>query len=650
MPSNMIRFMLRVILSGGILLLVALVYRGALHTSFWGDDYYNLYNLNLIDSEGYLYYIFNGIAGPSGRPLSLLTFAWQHESWPLDSYSFKVVNFGIHLINGILIYFLGRRLVPGVSSTGSGRELLPLLTAALWLLHPIQITTVLYVVQRMTQLAVFATLAGLYGYLYFREKYIATSSLNNLAGMSFSVGGGMVLGVLAKEIGILLPLYILVLEGTLLSCMFKDIRSRWWGGCFLIAPLAVLAGYMLMNFNSTLLDFQTRHFGMLERLLTQPMVLFDYLAKIILPQRGAYSIFNDDFPVVTGWLMPPEMIVYLIGIVALLGLGWHYRRRCPIFGFAVLWFFAGHALESSFLSLELYYEHRNYLPLLGPCVLAAWFVTRLCDKYGDRLGYMAALVMMALLASVTAKETASYEDPYLKAVERASVQPTSVRAWSHLMDLYVLMDDYDRYLATFSQITTNHNHALLLYIKKVYFTACLFKREVPERDWDEIFANLDLDEWYARGTIGALDEIVEAMLNRDCRLVNPYRFVELIIRLTDQPRYFKYGDMLHQLASLVCIHIGDGECALTNINEAIRLNPLPKYFELHLKLLIGMQDREGAQATLAEYRNYLKKNRRLIIANKAGLDSLDKQVLQMADATRGDESRSGAETAQDPTL
>lgn len=615
---------------GGLFLLTCLVYYGALGSHFWGDDYYNLYGLELIETNGYSNFIFNGIAGPSGRPLSLLSFALQHESWPNNPFSFKLANLCLHLLNGLLIYLIGKRVVTHLPGMGAGRGSFPLVVTALWLLHPLQISTVLYAVQRMTQLAVFFTLAGILGYLVFRGKYLLTGRVRGLLYMGLAVGAGTIFGVLSKEIAILLPLYILILECTLLAGISRDIRFRWWAGLFLVAPLFLLMGYLTLHFPDTQMGYQSRHFTMSERLLTQPMVLFDYLAKILLPIPGVYSIFNDDFPVVSGLLQPPSAIIYLLGIAGMLGLGLYWRRRRSVIGFAILWFLGGHALESSFISLELYFEHRNYLPLLGPCVLVAWVVSCVHGKYGRNIGYTTALIILVYLGLISARETASYENPYAKAVERVVMQPASARAWSYLMDLQVAAGGYDRFTEGFREATSKQNHALLLYVKKIHATACHFHREVPVSDWDALFANLNLDEWSVTGTIGSINDLVEAMLHRDCQGVNPYRLMGLIIRLTEQPRYQRYRGMLHELATLICIHIGDSGCALANIRQAVHLSPHAQRYELQLNLLIALEDTEAAQSTLVAYKDYLNRNPGLKLAYRDSLAALEQSVMALA--------------------
>ena len=619
---------------GGLLLLTCLVYYGGLGSHFWGDDYYNLYGLELIETNGYSSFIFNGIAGPSGRPLSLLTFALQHESWPNNPLIFKLVNLCLHLLNGLLIFLIGKRLATLLPGMGAGQVSFPLVATALWLLHPLQVSTVLYTVQRMTQLAVFFTLAGILGYLVFRGKYLLTGRVRELLYMGLAVGVGVIFGVLSKEIGILLPLYILILEFSLLTGISRDTRFRWWASLFLVAPLLLLAGYMALHFPDTQLDYQSRHFSMSERLLTQPMVLFDYLAKILLPMPGVYSIFNDDFPVVSGLLQPPSMIIYTLGIAGMLGLGLYWRRRRRVIGFAILWFLGGHALESSFISLELYFEHRNYLPLLGPCVVVAWAVSCAHSKHGRKFGYTTALIILGYLGLISARETISYGNPYTKAVERVMMQPASVRAWSYFMDLQVAAEDYDRFTEGFYEATSKQNHALLLYVKKIHATACHFHREVPGLDWDALFANLNKDDWSARGTIGSVNDLVEAMLHRGCQRVDPYRLVELILHLTEHPRYQRYRGMLHELAALVCIHIGDGSCAIANIEEAVHLSPHPQRYELQLNLHIALGDPEAAQSTLLAYKDYLDGNPGLKLAYRDSLAALEQSVIALTGINR----------------
>jgi len=170
-----------------LLLIATALYYQALHSRFLLDDFYNLLDLSQIDANGIAYFIFGGFSGPSGRPLSLLSFALQYQDWPGNPFAFKLVNLIIHLLNGVLIWFICKRLVVYIFRDKQYQTLLVILTTGLWLLHPIQFSTVLYVTQRMTQFSTFFILSGILGYLWTREQYANSGSQRALVLMSIFV-------------------------------------------------------------------------------------------------------------------------------------------------------------------------------------------------------------------------------------------------------------------------------------------------------------------------------------------------------------------------------------------------------------------------------------------------------------------------------
>jgi len=102
------------------------------------------------------------------------------------------------------------------------------------------------------------------------------------------------------------------------------------------------------------------------------------------------------------------------------------RRRAPALSVALLFFFAGHLLESSAIPLELYFEHRNYLPamlLFWPLArsLCAWKISR-----GLRIGIASGL--LALCALITWQRTDLWGKPEQLAALWAKQNPDSSRA------------------------------------------------------------------------------------------------------------------------------------------------------------------------------------------------------------------------------
>lgn len=361
----------RFILCLPILLLLPLaatcysVYQAGFSGDFIFDDLPNLELLADIPTpatlSGITEFVISGVSSTLGRPVSLLTFALQADHWPDNAEAFKQVNLAIHLLNGLLVYLLvlqiGKRVAPAHA------RWLGLLVTALWLLHPLHVSTVTYVIQRMNLLSAFFVLAGINLYLMCRN--FTTLSLPGAIGLLTGTGLCTLLGVLSKENAVLLPLYILVIEFTLHARADNTGYWRLYRLLGLWLPVTLLAAYLAFKFPDTRDSFVMRPFTLGERLLSEARVLITYLGQIVAPLPSKLGIFQDDFVISRGLAQPLTTLFSLATIVSLLGSAIALRQRQPLYAFAVLWFFAGHSLEAGIVNLELYFEHRNYLPALG---------------------------------------------------------------------------------------------------------------------------------------------------------------------------------------------------------------------------------------------------------------------------------------------
>ena len=112
-------------------------------------------------------------AFPANRPLAQLTFGVNHALAGLDPWAFKTINLVIHLVTGVLV-FVFSRLVLSAVFRGRGdpawHGICAAAVAAVWLLHPLHVSTVLYTVQRMAQLSTLSLLAALSCYFWGRIR------------------------------------------------------------------------------------------------------------------------------------------------------------------------------------------------------------------------------------------------------------------------------------------------------------------------------------------------------------------------------------------------------------------------------------------------------------------------------------------------
>src|SRR5690606_14241873 len=75
-----------------------------------------------------------------------------------------------------------------------------------------------------------------------------------------------------------------------------------------------------------------------ERLLTQPRVLWDYVAHLVLPRAGGGGLFVEGFQASRGWTTPMSTLPAALGLVGSVAAALALRRRFPIASFAWLFF------------------------------------------------------------------------------------------------------------------------------------------------------------------------------------------------------------------------------------------------------------------------------------------------------------------------
>lgn len=413
---------LRLFLAG---LIAVSLYWSGLSGDFFFDDEINIQlNKNVHMTEfsirSVIESLTSGITSFTGRPVAQLTFSLNHYASGLDPFAFKATNLAIHLTTALLVFFIARRLL------GSG--VFAGFAAMLWLLHPIQLTSVLYVVQRMTSLSTLFLLAGFLMHMSGREQ-------GGRRGIVLLLLAWFVcwpLSFLSKEIGVLLPLFVLAWE--VIIRRSKTTRLDYFARAFATAVglliAAVLIYTALTNAQWLLGGYTTRSFSLAERLLTECRVLWFYLGLIVFPQLDAFALHHDDILLSTGLLTPWTTLPSLIGLAGLVWLAWRTHLKAPLLAFGILWYLIGHSVESTVLSLEIAHEHRNYQPLFGLVIIAGWALAKMVEHSGwqKTLGITLALGMMASFSITTALRAHQYGDELRRTQIEAEYHPNSSRA------------------------------------------------------------------------------------------------------------------------------------------------------------------------------------------------------------------------------
>lgn len=374
------------------------------------------------------------------RALSMLSFAVNHRLSGLDPFWFKLTNLVIHLLNGCLVYQLGRswlRALQPLDKAGGPAgwlEWMPMLVTAAWMLHPLNLTSVLYVVQRMTSLGTFFMLAGMLLYTWGRLR-LREGRPRGLVLIFSGLFGGTLLAYGSKENGLLLPLYLWVIEWIMFRFTDPRPRIRWMLGLTFVLvvglPLAAALGFVALHPHWLAESYGGRSFSLLERVLTQPRVIGLYLKLLLVPSGRDLSLYHDDLEISTGWTQPWTTMPAVLSLGALLVASIGLHRRQPVLAFGVLFFFAGHALESSVFPLEMVHEHRNYLAMVGPLFAAGYYLLRWSVRVGPLpIGPTLAAPYLVLLSLVTLNLSAQWGNLYTLASLNAEHHPGSAR-WQH---------------------------------------------------------------------------------------------------------------------------------------------------------------------------------------------------------------------------
>ncbi|EIL97322.1 hypothetical protein AB7849_12625 [Rhodanobacter sp. 115] len=491
------------------IIVTALVYWPGLSGGFLFDDY-----PNIVDNHGVQPHdvsvpslVRAALSSPSSefkRPLASLSFAANYLATGLDPYWMKLTNLVIHLLNGLLVFLLARELLrsacirvgtrsrampfdtseqeptksiaheraPTTTDGGAGEAQRAGVTAALiaaaWMLLPINLTGVLYVVQRMESMANLFVLLGLIGYVAGRRRMLVPTTIDPDIAFAPALlrrgrqGRGSfwlcvtsitlpaAVGVFAKETAAMLPLYALLIEWALFRFRTTNgSRDRHLIALFLIVlvlPLITGLTWLLPSvLNHT--DWATRDFTLGTRLLSETRIVVDYISWTLLPIPHELSFYHDNFRISTGLLSPWTTLVSIFVLAGLVAFTLWLRPRRPLVALGIALFLGCQLLTGTIIPLELVYEHRNYFASFGLMLAVVPLLTAFASEGISAPYALPRRVLLGGLLLLWAGETAmtavAWGNPLLLAETLASRAPDSPRAEYELGRTYIIYSHYD---------------------------------------------------------------------------------------------------------------------------------------------------------------------------------------------------------------
>ncbi len=342
------------------------------------------------------------------RPLAYLSFAFNWYVGKNQVFGFHVVNFIIHFTATVFLYlFIKNSLtLPIFDSRYHDRaHLAAFLSAIVWAIHPIHVTAVTYIVQRMASMAGMFTIMSMYGYLKAR-----TAKTRPRRCSFFAASGLFALCALAtKENSAMLPVSLFFYEMLLIRGVSRTAFKKMWRWGIPALAMVILVGLLYMGPTDLLDGYERRPYTPVERMMTQSRVVLIYLKMLFYPLQSELTLVHDidvSTSLWSPWTTLPCII--LVGVLFSSALFWLSRRQ-PLIAFAVIFFFVNHAIEGSFIGLELIYEHRNYIPSMILFVIPVILLLQtLCFFSYSRKFQMLFVVSVAVILASIGHSTYAY--------------------------------------------------------------------------------------------------------------------------------------------------------------------------------------------------------------------------------------------------
>jgi tetratricopeptide (TPR) repeat protein len=378
-------------------------------------------------------------AGTVGRPLVNLSLALNYAVGGTNVVGYHVFNLLTHLLAGLVLFGVVRRALAlprlagclGVEGT-KGTEgtsplgplgpsgpfasfdqptLLALLTAILWVIHPLQTESVVCVIQR-TEVMV--------GLCYLLTFYCFLRSLEPGAGGSwrFAAIVSTFIGIGCKEVMATAPVLLFLFDALFVAGSFREAwATRWRFYLGLLASWILLALLMLgSGQRSNTVGFGLGMSGW-DYLLTQARAIVMYLKLVVWPNP---LVLDYGYGVERSFVAVLPQFLLLVALV--LATAWAVWRRLAL-GFIGAWFFLILGPSSSIVPLttQTIAEHRMYLPLAGVLVLLVTGLHRWLGRHALWATGALGLLFVAL--------TLSRNHDYRSAL--ALWSDTATKAWTN---------------------------------------------------------------------------------------------------------------------------------------------------------------------------------------------------------------------------
>jgi protein O-mannosyl-transferase len=347
----------------------------------WDDNDYVVQNEAIRGLTGeHLKSAFTRFYRGNYAPIQIISYMFDYALWGLRPGGFIFTNVLLHAANGILFYLLLFRMT---RHRGLG-----LLATFIFLLHPVQVESVVWISQRKNLLAMFFFLAALHSYIFYRADEKRQNKLFYILSVL-----AFVLAILSKSVAIILPLVLALYD----LCYLKISNRKSW--VINKIPYLLIAGAAAII---TLISQQAEHGGgRMSYYIEGPLAVFYTMLTVL--ARYFWLIF---WPTDLSAMYMPPMRLRVDAVVAwsglfivfliVFGIYLYRRKKEPFFWYAL--FFIGLLPVSQIVSLVTLMNDRYlYFPMLGAAACYALIALPLSGNAYDFRKKGTAIILSLLL-------------------------------------------------------------------------------------------------------------------------------------------------------------------------------------------------------------------------------------------------------------
>ncbi len=491
-----------------LLLLTLAVYSNSFDNRFvnWDDDLYITRNPLVRDlSPAGIVRIFSRFHFTDYLPLSLLSIALDYRFWGLDPIGYHLTTTFLHGLNGIFLFLLIRRL--------AGNYGIALLTSLIFLVHPVQVESVVWLTERKNVLSMAFLLAAVLTHIRSRGPDAPRYSL----GLSWFL---YLLSILSKSAVVGAPLIFIALD-------------RWWGDLswreiarrnapyFLIAALSAALTLASQSAADAVKTYRGDSFLLTMRLMMT--VLWDYVRTLAVPLHLNNFYQYDAIPALGDrrfWFGGA-----LVGLFIVTALRQPLGR--PVSAFCILWFSVFLLPVFNVVPIAIVRADRYmYFPSIG----LFWLLSLALDRAWSRAGGRAKSVAPRFLLVVgmtgillfwgrlTLRRNEVWQDSATLWTDHLRDYPQSITGYFNLAGHYLTRGEYEKARPLYEKL-------LLLQPAHMRANYNLARIDEAEGRLDEAIAHFERAVQLAPG-----EKIIYKSLGLACYKAGRFQMAERVYR------------------------------------------------------------------------------------------------------------------------